>query len=221
MFDYDSESGEIWLYDQIGPSWAGMIDAESVHEALQAMGGKDITLRVSSPGGSVWDAVDIFNMLERYPGDVTAEIDGIAASAASFIVIAADRVKAASNSTIMIHRAMSVTFGNVSDHRKSIELLEKTDQNLIGMYQGKTGKETDEIDAMLEAETWMTAQEALEFGLVDEVIGKREAPAEVPEGMFKNTPAALLKKPEAGTKTKFYPKRQRAAALAAGGSKVL
>lgn len=214
MFDYDSETGEIWVYDQIGPSWAGMIDSASIHEALGSMGGRDITLRVSSPGGSVFDAVDIYNMLERYPGRVEAEIDGLAASAASFLILPADIVRAARNSTVMIHRAMSITYGNSEEHAKTIEMLDKIDGNLVGMYEAKTGKPTEEIDSMLSAETWMTAAEAKEFGLVDEIVGERDAPADVPEGMYQNTPAALLKKPQAGSKTKFFPKRHAAKAKA-------
>lgn len=207
MFDYDKDSGEIWIYDTIGPAWAGMIDSSSVHEALKAMGGRDVTLRVSSPGGSVFDAVDIYNMLARYSGDVVAEVDGLAASAASFLILAADTVRAAKNATFMIHRAWSVTMGDVAEHQRAIGMLETTDSNIVSMYADKTGKDKTEILAAMEAETWMNADEAFEFGLVDAVIGKRDAPQEVPDGMYAKTPKSLLKPVAAGSKTKWRPRQ--------------
>lgn len=213
MFDFDTETGEIWLYDTIGPAWAGMIDAESLHGALKEIGNRDLTLRISSPGGSVFDAVDMFNMIKRHASAVIAEVDGIAASAASFLMLAADEVRAAKNSTFMVHEAMTMTFGNKAEHQKSIEVLETIDANILGMYSDKTGKTTNEIAKLLEAETWMTADQALEFGLIDSIIDEeRDAPVTVPEGMYQKTPDALLRKPEAGAKTKFFPKRMAAKA---------
>lgn len=211
MFDFDTDTGEIWLYDTIGPSWAGMIDAGSVRDAMKAIGPKrDITLRVSSAGGSVWDAVDIFNMIERHEGKVIAEVDGLAASAASFLILAADQIRAAKNATFMIHRAWSVTAGDVNEHRRTIEMLEKTDENIVGMYVEATGQETEVVEAAMDAETWFTAQEAMDWGLVDQVIGKRSAPQEIAAGMYRNTPAALVKKVTAGSGTQWFPHRQRA-----------
>lgn len=203
MFDFDKETGEIWLYDAIGPSWAGLIDAESVIGAMRQMGGKDITIRVSSPGGSVWDAVDIYNAIERYPGKVTAQVDALAASAASFLILAADVVKAAKNATLMIHSAMSITFGNIKDHEKTIEMLGTADANIVGMYADKTGRSEKEIRSAMEAETWFTAAKALEFGLVDSVGDTSEIVARVPDGMFANVPDYLKVKSEAGTRTQY------------------
>lgn len=209
MFDFDTNTGEIWLYDTIGPSWAGMIDSASVHEALRAMGSKDITLRVSSPGGSVFDAVDIYNMLERYSGNIIAEVDGLAASAASFLILAANEVRAAKNATFMIHRAWSVTMGDAEEHQRAIGMLETVDENIVSMYAGKSGKDRDEILSAMSDETWMSAQQALEWGLIDSIIGEdRDAPQTVPDGMYAKTPAALVAKRKAGSKTSYHPKRE-------------
>lgn len=209
MFDYDKNTGEIWIYDVIGPTWAGMIDAGSVLSALKAMDGRDVTLRVSSPGGSVWDAVDIYNAIERYSGKVIAEVDALAASAASFLILAADEVRAAKNAMLMIHRASTLTFGNVEDHQKTIEVLGKADNILVDMYKKKTSKPESEIVEKLNAETWFTAKEAMEFGLVDSLSGASDVTAKVPEGIFNNVPDFLRVKPQAGTRTS-YPARDAA-----------
>lgn len=209
MFDYDKDSGEIWIYDVIGPAWAGMVDAASVIDALKQMGGRDVTLRVSSPGGSVGEAVDMFNALQRYAGRVVAEIDSLAASAASFLVLAADEVKAAKNSRLMIHRAMTMTFGNINDHNKSIEMLSKGDETIAQMYADKTGKALAGVLVDMDAEKWFTAQEAKDYGLVDEIIGASDVVASVPDGMFATTPDELCVRPVPGTRTK-YPLREAA-----------
>jgi len=212
MFDFDKNTGEIWIYDVIGPAWAGMIDAGSVIGALKAMGGRDVTLRVSSPGGSVWDAVDIYNAIERYSGRVVAEVDALAASAASFLILAADEVRAAKNAMVMIHQASTMTFGNAEAHQKTIEVLSKADNILVEMYAKKTGKPEAEIVDKLKAETWFTAKEALEFGLIDSIGGVSSVTAQVPEGLFNNVPEFLRVKPEAGTRT-AYPEAREAAKL--------
>ena len=97
--------------------------------------------------------------------------------------------------------------GDVGEHQRAIGMLETTDANIVSMYAAKTGKSNDELLAAMEAETWMNADEAFEFGLVDAVIGKRDAPQTVPEGMYQKTPAALLKPAVAGSKTKWRPRQ--------------
>jgi ATP-dependent Clp protease protease subunit len=216
MFDYDTDSGEIWIYDVIGPAWAGMIDAESLQIALREMGGRDITLRVSSPGGSVVDAVDMVNMLKRYPGNVIAEVDGLAASAASFLILGASEVRAAKNSTFMVHSAMTATFGNKADHQKSIEMLEVADANILGMYSDKSGRTVEELRQDLEAETWMTASQALEWGLIDSIIDEdRDGPQQVPDGMYNSTPASLRVAAVAGANMHYRRKLAKCKAAAA------
>lgn len=214
MFDHNTETGEIWLYDTIGPAWAGMIDSESVIKVLQAMGGKPVTLRVSSPGGSVWDAVEMHNAIANYTGQIVAQVDAIAGSAASFLILAADEVVAASNSTLMIHQAMTATFGNAVDHAKSIEMLDVVDANIIGMYRKKTTKTDEEIKAAMAAETWFTAEQALEWGLVDRIGDATDVQAKVPAGMFNKTPKHLLASAEPGTRTPYPVHRERARVMA-------
>lgn len=210
MFDFDTETGEIWIYDVIGPAWVGMIDASSVLTALKEMDGRDVTLRVSSPGGSVTDAVDIHNAIKRYSGKSVAVVDGIAASAASFLMLSADKVHAAKNAMLMIHQAMALTFGDRDEHQKSIQMLSRADANITAMYSDKTGKPTAEIEADMRAETWFTAAEALDYGLVDAVGDASAVTAQVPEGMFNNVPDQLRVQAEAGSRTQYPIRRQTA-----------
>jgi len=209
MFDYNLESGEIWLFETIGPEWAGMVGEQSVLTALQEMGGRDVTLRINSPGGDVIPANAIYNALERYSGRVTASIESLAASAASYIMLAADKVVAAENAMIMIHSPWSVAMGNASDLRASADVLDKFEDGLIGMYEKKTRKPRNEIKQALDAETWLTASEAFDWGLIDAVESYTAEPLPVPEGMYNHTPSALLKKTAPGSLTAYNRERAK------------
>lgn len=193
MFDYDTETGEIWLFDVIGPEWAGMINEASILQALRDMGGRDIDIRINSPGGDVTAASAIYNAIQRYSGFVTTHVEALAASAASYVMLAGDAVIAAENSMIMIHSPWTMVTGNANDLRATAEVLDKFEVGMVAMYEKKTKKPRDEIKAKLDAETWMTAQEALDWGLVDSLASETQEEAIVPQGMFQNTPAALLK----------------------------
>lgn len=199
MFDFNTETGEIWLFDTIGPEWAGMIGESSILGALREMGGRDITLRINSPGGDVTAASAIYNALNRYSGLVTSHVEALAASAASYVMLAADAVVAAENAMIMIHSPWTVTMGNAIDHRVTADVLDKFESGLLVMYEKKTKKPRDEIKQKLDAETWMTADEALDYGLVDAIESVTREKAQVPEGMFKNTPKSLLVPSVAGS----------------------
>ena len=114
----------------------------------------------------------------------------------------------------MIHEAMTATFGNKQDHAKSIETLEVIDSNIVGMYKKKTGKEEKEIRKAMAAETWFTAQQALDWGLIDRIGDASDVQARVPEGMFANTPKHLIASAEPGTRTP-YPVHREAARIKA------
>lgn len=188
---------EILIYDPIGPAWAGMVDDKSFIEQLSSFGGKDVTIRVNSPGGDVFMASAMYNAIDRYPGKVIVSIDALAASAASYLILAADEVVAAKNAMIMVHKPLAMTWGNALDHQKTIDVLDKAEATLLCMYSDKTGKPVDEIAAALEAETWFTAQEAKDWGIVDRIGSASGVSAQVPDGMFAKTPSNLLVKPVA------------------------
>lgn len=169
------------MYGPIGPDFwepENAITAKSVMSQLSEISG-DVTVRISSGGGDVYEGVDIMQALKNHDGNVTVIVESLAASAASFIAVGgADRVLMRPSSEMMIHRAWSLVEGNADDARKALGDLERQDNKLAAIYAGKAGGELqDWLDAM-SAETWYTAEEAVAAGLADGVITeKSEAPA--------------------------------------------
>lgn len=159
------------IYDDIGPSWAGMIDTKSVASALKELGDiKQIDLRINSRGGSAFEGIGIHNVLKQHPADVTVRIDGVAASAASLIAMAGDTVQMPSNALMMIHEPWVIALGNQDELRKAIEMLGKVNDSGIATYHAKSGQSRQQIAKWLNEETWFTAEEAVEAKLADEVL---------------------------------------------------
>lgn len=167
---------EVWLYDELG-AW-GISAAEFVRD-LQGIRG-DIDLHISSPGGEVFEAIAIFNALRNHRGNVTIYIDGIAASAASFIAMAGDRIVAERTATLMIHDANGIAVGNAGDMRDMADLLEKCSANIASIYAERAGGTADDWRKLMKAETWFTADEAKAAGLVDEVVAAAPARGKPP-----------------------------------------
>ena len=175
---------EILIYGPIGHDFwepENSITAKSVMEQLSQIEG-DVTVRISSGGGDVYEGIDLMNTLKGHPGEVTVIVESLAASAASFIAVGgADRVLMRESSEMMIHRAMTFTDGNADDVRKTLADLERQDVKLANIYAGKAGGDVDQWLDLMSEETWYTADEAVAAGLADEVIReKRAEPAPVP-----------------------------------------
>lgn len=157
---------EIMLYDEIG-FWG--VTAKDFAGAMQSAGAGPLTVRINSPGGECFDGMAIYNMLASRPGGVTCVVDGVAASAASYIALAGDRTVMAEASVMMIHNSWTVAIGDRNELTATAAALGKLDGIMNGIYSGKTGMSADGITALLDAETWYTAAEAKAAGLVDEV----------------------------------------------------
>jgi ATP-dependent protease ClpP protease subunit len=156
------------IYDQIGPSWAGMIDAKLVSQAIKDVGELDgIELHINSPGGSAFDGLAIMNILRDHPARVEVVIDGLAASAASLVAMAGDSVRMPKNALMMLHDPATVTFGTTKDHDRAIEMLDKVKLAAIQTYAAKTTKSHDAIQQWMSDETWFAGDEAVEAGLAD------------------------------------------------------
>ena len=161
--------GEIILYAEIG-GWFGLSSSEFIQEINNLGNVSHVDLRISSEGGSVIEAIDMFNAIRRHPATWHAHIDGLAASAASWLPIAAKKIYMAENAQMMIHRASAPAFGTAEDLRKTADLIESIEQTaLVNAYKAKTGLDDKTIMDMLDAETWMTADRAKELGFVDEI----------------------------------------------------
>jgi ATP-dependent protease ClpP protease subunit len=163
---------ELWLYDVIDPyadAWWGGISASMIVTALQGFGGSDLILHVNCPGGDVFEALAIYATLRNYGGKVTARIEGLSASAASFIMLAADEVITEPNAMVMIHDAIGFSVGNAAETRQFADLLDKTSQNVADIYAAKAGGTADEWRSRMLLETWYAGAEVVEAGLADSV----------------------------------------------------
>jgi ATP-dependent Clp endopeptidase proteolytic subunit ClpP len=161
-------SSEVLIYEEIG-SYG--VSAKQFVADLAAISETNLTVRINSPGGDVYDGIAIYNALASRKGTVTCQIDGLAASAASFIAMAGDTVTAHSSAMLMIHKAWGLAIGNDDDMRSTADLLTKIDGQIADLYAARSGKTSAAIMKLMVAETWFTADEAKAAGLVDEVIG--------------------------------------------------
>lgn len=166
------KSAEILLYDDIGESWLGGISAKSFADEVNKLGRlTNINVRINSYGGSVHDGIAIYNTLKKNHARVTVDIDGIAASIASVIAMAGDEINIAANGFMMIHDPWSIAMGTADDFRHEAELMDKIRDSLLDTYMLKASTTRDNISDMMSKETWLTAQEALDIGLVTNLTG--------------------------------------------------
>lgn len=172
-----AETASIAIYDEIG-MW-GVTASDFVNE-LKGITARTISLSINSPGGDVFDGLAILNSLRQHPAAVNVVIDGVAASAASFIAMAGDSVKIAPQAMMMIHDASGLVVGNSRDMEEMAALLDKTSDNIASVYAQRAGGTQAEWRAAMKAETWYTDQEAVEAGLADEILSE-DAPAEKPK----------------------------------------
>jgi ATP-dependent Clp endopeptidase proteolytic subunit ClpP len=171
----DAASAEIDIFDEIGVWGVSVKDFATQLKAIPA--DRAITLRINSPGGSIFDGFAIYNQIAERRDKVTAKIIGLAASMATIIMCAAKTVSASENSTLMIHNPAAVAFGESSDMREMADLLDKLKGQLVNTYIAKTGKKEAEVVSAMDAVTWFTAAEAKAWGLVDEVTNPVKATA--------------------------------------------
>jgi len=161
------EPATIQIFDQIGEDWFGGsgVSAKAFSQTLQDIGQGPLVVEINSPGGNVWDGLSIYNMLRGRQAPVTTRVVGIAASIASIIALAGDTVEMAEASLFMIHDPSGMVAGTSEDMRKMADALDQHAEVLAGIYAKATGKPTSQIRAAMKAETWFTAQEAIQFGL--------------------------------------------------------
>ena len=176
----------------------------SVRSKINDAKGEEINLVISSGGGSVTEGMGIADLIANYPNETTATGIGLVASIATVVLLSADKVKMTENAFLMIHRPWSYTMGNADELEATAELLDKMEAKLLDIYTAsvykRKGKQKDlknKITQMMAAETWMTAQEALEFGFIDEIVKVGEKnidllPLQNSLNKFLNVPAALL-----------------------------
>lgn len=182
----------IYLYDEIG-LWG--VTAQDFTQILVSVGPGPIELHINSPGGDVFDGLAIYAALQAHNGPVSVVVDGLAASAASFIALAGDTISMAPNAFLMIHNAWGVVVGNQNDMTETAAVLAKIDAQLASLYAGKTSQTVPAITDMMNAETWFTAQEAKEVGFIDSITDatQNKAQMQMKAGMFTKQPTAQQK----------------------------
>lgn len=157
-------------------------------------GSGDITVWINSPGGDCVAAAQIYNMLREYDGNVTVKIDGIAASAASVIAMAGDKVLMSPVSMMMIHNPMTIAFGDSGEMQRAIDMLKSVKDSIINAYEIKTGLSRTKLAHLMDVETWMDARKAVELGFADEIIKRNSGveDTEMPQVTMLYSKAAVV-----------------------------
>ncbi|MFJ6667421.1 head maturation protease, ClpP-related [Streptomyces sp. NPDC091383] len=163
-----NDEAEVMLYDEIG-GWFGATADEFIAD-LRGVTAPNLRVRVNSPGGSVFEGVAIANALRSHPANVTVQVDGIAASIASVIAMAGDRIEMAPNTMMMIHDASGLCMGNAADMAEMGELLDLISDNIADAYAARAGGTRAEWRARMQAETWYLPDDAVTAGLADQAI---------------------------------------------------
>ncbi|MHB9019806.1 MAG: head maturation protease, ClpP-related [Minisyncoccota bacterium] len=176
-FHAAGDEAEILLYEFIGYDWwsdSGTTAEDFAQQLAEIRGVKRLTVRINSGGGDVWDGMSIYNQLSQFKAHTTVIIDGIAASIAALIAMAGDTVQAAENSQLMIHDAWTIMEGNEQQLREVADILVKIDQQCAETFARRSSRTAAEFRKLQDKETYLTAAEARELGLVDEVLGTRK-----------------------------------------------
>jgi ATP-dependent Clp protease, protease subunit len=201
--DGQDAEATVYLYDVIDPYWG--IGAQQFCKDLAAIDASTIHLRINSPGGDVFEARAMATALREHKAKVIAHVDGLAASCASWIALAGDEVEIARGAFFMIHRSWSFAMGNAEDLKTTAGVLEKIDDELVAEYVRETKSGEEQLRAWINAETWFTADEAVEHGFADRLAP--DAPKDQTTwdvSAFAHAPKDLLERPAnvAAAKTK-------------------
>ncbi len=192
----EAKEAEVWLYDEIGEDWWGEgISARGFIEDLQSLPAavEKVIVRINSPGGDVFEGFAIYQALLRDRRQIVTAVDGLAASAASVVMMAGDEINAAKTSMVMIHDPWTIAIGNSADFRAVSELLDQITGQIVTAYGRRDKVDQAAIREAMRAETWYTADQAAEVGLVDTVTEATVAvAAKVPPGRYSHAPARLV-----------------------------
>lgn len=176
----EEKVGELLLYGPISDFswWGDEVTPKQFKEELDALGDIDeLRVYINSPGGDVFAGQAILSVLKRHSAHKVVYVDGLAASAASVVAMGGDVIRMPRNAMMMIHNAWTITAGNANDLREVADALDRVSETMIAAYAEKTGLDRDEIRALLDAETWMTAEEAVEKGFADEIEEAKQVAA--------------------------------------------
>ena len=165
----DENDNTIGIYDPIGYDYwdDSGVTAKRISAALRSLDGADVVVNINSPGGDVFEGLAIYNLLREYKGHVTVRVLGVAASAASFIAMAADEIQIARAGFFMIHNAWTGVWGNRNDLRETADFLEQIDDTIADIYHVKSGLSMEELKADMDKERWINGRDAIDSGFAD------------------------------------------------------
>ena len=207
-----SDKATILIYEQIGRNFFDEgISAKEFFKDLEKLNVKKIDLHINSPGGNVFEGNSIYNVLKAHPAKIDVKIDGIAASIASVIAMAGDSVVMPENAMMMIHDPVGGVLGTSDDMLKMAEALEKVKTGIVASYMTRSTLKEKKISNMMKDETWITAEDAVEYGLADEVLEPVNIQASFSFRNYKNTPQWLIdnNRPHEKERTNTINKRLR------------
>lgn len=210
-----AQSGEntITIFDVIGEDWWGDgVSANRIAAALRSLGGDDVTVHINSPGGDMFEGLAIYNLLREYKGKVTVKVLGLAASAASIIAMAGDEVQIGRGAFLMIHNAWIVAAGNRNDFREYADYLEPFDKAMADIYAARSGMPVEEIQSLMDKESFIGGGDSVEKGLADALLSSDEITSD------DESPAAAIRKIDAFLAKGGMPRSERRKHLKALGS---
>ncbi len=230
-----TDDNSITIYDPIGFDWwtGEGVTAKRISAALRSIGDSDVTVKINSPGGDVFEGLAIYNLLREHKGKVTVQILGLAASAASFIAMAADEIQIARAGFLMIHNSWTMAAGDRNDIREVADFLEQIDVTLADIYAVRTGDPIEAMRKLMDVETWMGGAAAIDAGFADSLLSSdaavEDASASAPhqvaarrmdlilakQGMPRSERRALIQELKAGTPGATTSGKQNAAATPA------
>jgi ATP-dependent Clp protease protease subunit len=179
------DAGELLLYGPISSTswWGDEVTPKQFADDLKALGDiSELTVYMNSEGGDVFAGQAIYSMLKRHKAHVTVHVDGLAASIASLIAMAGDTVVMPKNAMMMVHNPWTFAYGNSAELRKMADDLDVIRESMLATYTAKTGLSNEEVIALLDAETWLTAEDAVAKGFADEVAAEKQVAASVRDG---------------------------------------
>jgi ATP-dependent Clp protease protease subunit len=199
------DTAEILIYDEIGASfWGGGVSPSQLAQDLKALGDiKTLNVRINSPGGDVFDGATIYNQLVQHPATINVYVDGLAASAASLVAMAGDKICMADNAMMMIHNAWACMCGDHNDLRTFADVLQKISETMCATYAKRSGMKASEVQKLMDKETWFNAQECVDDGFADEIVQPDEANAKTKAvfdlSHYKNVPKGMVQQPAASS----------------------
>jgi ATP-dependent Clp protease protease subunit len=197
------DEATVYIYDVIG-DWFGGVNAKEFAKDLDALKAKTIHVRINSPGGDVFDGRAIASALQRHSAKVVAHIDGMAASSASWIALAADEVLIAPGAFFMIHNSWTMTVGDKRDMTEASRLLEQIDATFVSDYVARTKNSEQQIREWMDAETWFEAADAVKHGFAHAIEESAKKSSNAWDlAAYKNPPKALTAEPAADPELQF------------------